>query len=55
MDLIKTGKYITGKRKTLGLTQKQLAEQLGMKNKLLSPEELVYLVLNAGLARLKPY
>ena len=30
MDLIKIGKYIAEKRKALGLTQKQLAEQLGM-------------------------
>ena len=28
MDLIKIGKYIAEKRKALGLTQKQLAEQL---------------------------
>ena len=26
MDLIKIGKYIAGKRKSLGMTQKQLAE-----------------------------
>lgn len=39
MDLIKTGKYITGKRKTLGLTQKQLAEQLGMSDKSISKWE----------------
>lgn len=30
MDLIKIGTYIAGKRKALGMTQKQLAEQLGM-------------------------
>jgi len=30
MDLIKIGKYIAGKRKSLGMTQKQLAEKLGM-------------------------
>ena len=30
MDLIKTGKYIADKRKSLGLTQKQVAEKLGM-------------------------
>ena len=33
MDLIKIGKYIAEKRKALGLTQKQLAEQLGMSDK----------------------
>ena len=27
MDLIKIGKYIAGKRKELGMTQKQLAEK----------------------------
>ncbi len=26
MDLVKIGKYIAGKRKDLGMTQKQLAE-----------------------------
>ena len=31
MDLIKIGKYIAEKRKALGLTQKQLAEQMGTK------------------------
>ena len=31
MDLIKTGKYIADKRKSLGLTQKQVAEKLGMR------------------------
>lgn len=30
MDLIKIGKYIAGKRKSLVMTQKQLAEKLGM-------------------------
>ena len=30
MDLIKIGKYIAGKRKSLGMTQRQLAEKLGM-------------------------
>lgn len=30
MDLIKIGKYIASKRKSLGMTQKQLAEKLGM-------------------------
>lgn len=33
MDLIKIGTYIAGKRKALGMTQKQLAEQLGMSDK----------------------
>ena len=33
MDLIKIGKYIAGKRKSLGMTQKQLAEKLGMSDK----------------------
>ena len=28
MDLIKIGKYIASKRKSLGMTQKQLAEKL---------------------------
>ena len=27
MDLIKIGKYIAGKRKSLGMTRKQLAEK----------------------------
>ena len=27
MDLVKIGKYIAGKRKALGMTQKQLAEK----------------------------
>ena len=27
MDLVKIGKYIAGKRKDLGMTQKQLAEK----------------------------
>ena len=30
MDLIRIGQYIAGKRKALGLTQKQLAEKLGI-------------------------
>ena len=29
VDLIKIGKYIAGKRRGLGLTQKQVAEKLG--------------------------
>lgn len=36
MDLIKTGKYIADKRKSLGLTQKQVAEKLGMSDKSVS-------------------
>ena len=31
MDLIKIGKYIAENRKALGLTQKQLAEKLNMR------------------------
>ena len=31
MDLIKIAKYIAGKRKSLGMTQKQLAEKLGIR------------------------
>ena len=29
MDLIKIGKYIAGKRKSLAMTQKQLTEKIG--------------------------
>ena len=36
MDLIKIGKYISEKRKALGLTQKQLAEKIGMSDKSVS-------------------
>lgn len=39
MDLIKIGKYIAGKRKKLGMTQKQLAEKLGMSDKSVSKWE----------------
>lgn len=39
MDLIKIGKYIAGKRKDLGMTQKQLAEKLGMSDKSVSKWE----------------
>lgn len=39
MDLVKIGKYIAGKRKDLGLTQKQLAEKLGMSDKSVSKWE----------------
>ena len=34
MDLIKIGKYIASKRKSLGMTQKQLAEKLGIRENL---------------------
>ena len=36
MELVKMGKYIAGKRKELGLTQKQLAEKMGMSDKSVS-------------------
>lgn len=39
MDLIKIGKYIAGKRKGLGMTQKQVAEKLGMSDKSVSKWE----------------
>lgn len=39
MDLVKIGKYIAGKRKELGMTQKQLAEKLGMSDKSVSKWE----------------
>lgn len=39
MDLIKIGSYIAGKRRSLGLTQRQLAEQLGMSDKSVSKWE----------------
>ena len=39
MDLMKIGKYIAGKRKDLGMTQKQLAEKLGMSDKSVSKWE----------------
>ena len=39
MDLIKIGAYIAGKRKALCLTQKQLAEKLGMSDKSVSKWE----------------
>ena len=53
MDLVKIGKYIAEKRKALGLTQKQLAEKLGMSDKSVSkwergvclPDVSVYLEL----------
>ena len=39
MNLIKIGKYIAGKRKNLGMTQKQLAEKIGMSDKSVSKWE----------------
>ncbi len=39
MDLIKIGKYIAGKRKALGLTQRQLADKLNMSDKSVSKWE----------------
>ncbi len=39
MDTVKIGKYIAEKRKGLGLTQKQLAEKLGMSDKSVSKWE----------------
>lgn len=39
MDLIKIGKYIAGKRKALGMTQRELAEKLGMSDKSVSKWE----------------
>ena len=39
MDIVKIGKYIAGKRKELGMTQKQLAEKVGMSDKSVSKWE----------------
>lgn len=39
MNLVKIGKYIAGKRKALGMTQKQLAEKLNMSDKSVSKWE----------------
>lgn len=39
MDQIKIGKYIAGKRKELGMTQRQFAEKLGMSDKSVSKWE----------------
>ncbi len=39
MDTVKTGSYIASKRRALGLTQKQLAEKLGMSDKSVSKWE----------------
>lgn len=57
MDLVKIGKYIAGKRKGLGLTQRQLAEKLSMSDKSVSkwergvclPDVSVYADLCAAL------
>lgn len=53
MDTVKIGKYIAQKRKNLGLTQREIAEQLGMSDKSVSkwergvclPEVSVYMEL----------
>ena len=39
MDLVKIGRYIAQKRKNLGMTQRQLAEKLGMSDKSVSKWE----------------
>lgn len=39
MDMVKIGKYIAQKRKNLGLTQRDIAEQLGMSDKSVSKWE----------------
>ena len=39
MDLVKIGRYVAGKRKDLGLTQRQLAQKLGMSDKSVSKWE----------------
>ena len=39
MDLVKIGRYVAGKRKDFGLTQRQLAEKLGMSDKSVSKWE----------------
>ena len=44
MDLIKIGKYIASKRKSLGMTQKQLAEKLGMSDKSVSKWERGFII-----------
>lgn len=57
MDLVKIGRYIAGKRKGLGLTQRQLAEKLSMSDKSVSkwergvclPDVSVYADLCAAL------
>ena len=56
MDLVKIGKYIAGKRKKLGLTQKQLAEKLNMSDKSVSKWEraicLPYVTVYLELCRI---
>ena len=47
MDLVKIGKYIASKRKSLGMTQKQLAEKLGMSDKSVSKWERANLALTS--------
>ena len=39
MDLIKIGKYIASKRKSLGMTQKKKKKKLGMSDKSVSKWE----------------
>lgn len=39
MDIVKIGKYIAGKRKELGMTQRQLAEKVGVSDKSVSKGE----------------
>ena len=39
MNLVKIGRYIAEKRKSLGLTQRQLAEKLGKSDKSVSKWE----------------
>ena len=39
MDIVKIGKYIAGKRKELGMTQRQLAEKVGVSDKSVSKWE----------------
>ena len=59
MDLIRIGQYIAGKRKALGLTQKQLAEKLGVSDKSVSkwergvclPDVSLYTELCAALVK----
>lgn len=41
MDLVKIGRYIAEKRKSLGLTQRQLAEKLGKSDKSVSIANLL--------------
>ena len=41
MEFVKIGKYIASKRKSLGMTQTQLAEKLGMSDKSVSKWERV--------------